>query len=128
MAPVVFADVDPASALAQEEIFGPVLCVLRARDFDDAISIANSTKYGLTGGVYSRHPDHARRARSELRVGNLYVNRPITGALVDRQPFGGLKLSGMGSKTGGPDYLRQFMQAKTFSEYTVRRGFAPPTE
>ncbi|MFH0962380.1 MAG: proline dehydrogenase family protein [Planctomycetota bacterium] len=126
--PVIATDVEPDSPLAQEEIFGPVLCVLRARDLSEAITLANGVRFGLTGGLYSRNPWHVARARSELRVGNLYVNRPITGALVDRQPFGGLKLSGLGSKTGGPDYLRQFLQQRTVTEFTVRRGFCPPPD
>jgi RHH-type proline utilization regulon transcriptional repressor/proline dehydrogenase/delta 1-pyrroline-5-carboxylate dehydrogenase len=123
--PLILADVDPRSALAQEEIFGPVLCVIPARDFAQAVRIANATPYGLTGGVYTRNPEHLRRAAAELAVGNLYFNRGITGALVDRQPFGGVKLSGVGSKTGGPDHLLQFLQPQTVSEWTVRRGFAP---
>jgi len=125
--PLIVADVAPDSPLAQEEIFGPLLCVLRAEDFAQAVAIANGTQYGLTGGVYTRNPEHIRHARAACRVGNLYVNRPITGAVVGRQPFGGMRLSGIGSKAGGPDYLRQFMQPKTFSENAVRRGFAPPT-
>jgi RHH-type transcriptional regulator, proline utilization regulon repressor / proline dehydrogenase / delta 1-pyrroline-5-carboxylate dehydrogenase len=124
--PMIVADVAPDSPLAQEEIFGPLLCVIRAEDFAQAIAIANDTRYGLTGGVYTRHPEHIRQARVACRVGNLYVNRPITGAVVGRQPFGGTRLSGIGSKAGGPEYLRQFMQPKTFTENAVRRGFAPP--
>jgi RHH-type proline utilization regulon transcriptional repressor/proline dehydrogenase/delta 1-pyrroline-5-carboxylate dehydrogenase len=125
---MILAEAAPSSALATEEIFGPLLCVMKAEDFDEAIRIANEPRYGLTGGLYSRHPDHIRRFKSECRAGNLYVNRPITGALVDRQPFGGIGLSGVGSKAGGPDYLLQFMQRKSVAEYTVRRGFAPPRE
>jgi RHH-type transcriptional regulator, proline utilization regulon repressor / proline dehydrogenase / delta 1-pyrroline-5-carboxylate dehydrogenase len=124
--PVIVADVPPDSPLAQEEIFGPVLSVIPADHFDHALAIANGTRYALTGGLYSRHPANIDRARREFRAGNLYVNRPITGAMVRRQPFGGLSLSGIGSKAGGPDYLLQFMQPLSFSEYTVRRGFAPP--
>ena len=97
-----------------------------ARDLDDALRLANGVAYGLTGGFYGRDPADIARVRRELRVGNVYVNRKITGALVGRQPFGGVKLSGIGSKVGGPDYLLQFMQPKTFTENTVRRGFAPP--
>ncbi len=123
--PAIFADVDPDLPIAQEEIFGPVLCVIPARNFDEALAIANATPYGLTAGLYSRDPAHVERARRELVAGSVYVNRGITGALVDRQPFGGLKLSGIGSKAGGPDYLLQFMRPRTFTEYTVRRGFAP---
>ncbi|MDB5294028.1 MAG: rocA1, partial [Phycisphaerales bacterium] len=113
---------------AQEEIFGPVLAVIRAKDLDEALRIANGTRYALTGGVYSRSPANVERARREFRVGNLYVNRKITGALVDRQPFGGFKLSGVGSKAGGPDYLKQFTVPRTVTENTLRRGFAPAAE
>jgi RHH-type proline utilization regulon transcriptional repressor/proline dehydrogenase/delta 1-pyrroline-5-carboxylate dehydrogenase len=113
------------SRLAQEEIFGPVLAVLRCRDLDDAIGIFNGTDYALTGGIYSRSPANLDRARRELMVGNLYLNRPITGALVGRQPFGGFKMSGVGSQAGGPDYLVQFVVPRTITENTMRRGFAP---
>jgi RHH-type proline utilization regulon transcriptional repressor/proline dehydrogenase/delta 1-pyrroline-5-carboxylate dehydrogenase len=123
--PHIFANVDPQSRLAQEEIFGPVLAVLKARDLDHVLEIANGTPYALTGGLYSRSPRHIARVKGEFRVGNLYINRKITGALVDRQPFGGFKLSGIGSKAGGPDYLLQFLQPRTISENTMRRGFAP---
>ncbi len=125
LGPHVFAEVTPDAAIAQDEIFGPVLAVIRAQDLDQAIRIANGTRYALTGGLYSRSPANVERVRRELRVGNLYVNRKITGALVDRQPFGGFKLSGQGDKAGGPDYLRQFMWARTVTENTLRRGFAP---
>ncbi|HEY7117451.1 MAG TPA: L-glutamate gamma-semialdehyde dehydrogenase, partial [Tepidisphaeraceae bacterium] len=128
VAPHVFADVAPDSPLAQEEIFGPVLAVIRAKDIDEALAIANGTKYALTGGVYSRSPSTIDRVRREFRVGNLYVNRKITGALVERQPFGGYKLSGVGTKAGGPDYLLQFCWPRTITENTMRRGFAPPEE
>ncbi len=107
--PTVFADVPQNATIAQEEIFGPVLAVIRARDLDDALRIANGTKYALTGGCYSRSPTHLETVKRRFRVGNLYINRKCTGALVDRQPFGGFKLSGIGSKAGGPDYLAQFM-------------------
>ncbi len=123
--PHIFADVSAGSSLAQEEIFGPVLAVLRARDLTHALEIANGTAYALTGGLYSRSPEHIARVRREFRVGNLYINRKITGALVDRQPFGGFKLSGIGSKAGGPDYLLQFVLPRTITENTMRRGFAP---
>jgi RHH-type proline utilization regulon transcriptional repressor/proline dehydrogenase/delta 1-pyrroline-5-carboxylate dehydrogenase len=124
----IFRDVPPAATLAQEEIFGPVLAVLRARDLTHALEIANGTAYALTGGLYSRSPEHIQRVRREFRVGNLYVNRKITGALADRQPFGGFKLSGIGSKAGGPDYLLQFVLPRTITENTMRRGFAPVAE
>jgi RHH-type proline utilization regulon transcriptional repressor/proline dehydrogenase/delta 1-pyrroline-5-carboxylate dehydrogenase len=123
--PHIFADVPPTAVIAQEEIFGPVLAVLKARDLDEALEIANGTSYALTGGLYSRSPAHIARVRREFRVGNLYINRKITGALVDRQPFGGFKLSGIGSKAGGPDYLLQFVLPRTITENTMRRGFAP---
>jgi RHH-type proline utilization regulon transcriptional repressor/proline dehydrogenase/delta 1-pyrroline-5-carboxylate dehydrogenase len=123
--PTVFAEVPEAASIAQEEIFGPVLSVIKARDLDDALRIANGTKYALTGGVYSRSPEHLAAVRKRFRVGNLYVNRKCTGALVDRQPFGGFKLSGIGSKAGGPDYLLQFVLPRTVTENSMRRGFAP---
>lgn len=123
--PALFTDVDPQSTLAQEEVFGPVLAVLRARDFGQALVLANGTRYALTGGVYTRSPGHMERARREFQVGNLYLNRGITGAVVGRQPFGGFRLSGVGSKAGGPDYLLQFTEPRTVTENTLRRGFAP---
>jgi len=101
VAPHIFAETPPDSALAQEEIFGPVLSLIKVRDLDEALKVANGTQYALTGGIYSRSPEHIRRVKREFRVGNLYVNRKITGALVARQPFGGFKLSGIGSKAGG---------------------------
>jgi RHH-type proline utilization regulon transcriptional repressor/proline dehydrogenase/delta 1-pyrroline-5-carboxylate dehydrogenase len=124
--PVIFSDVDPSSRIAQEEIFGPVLSVIRARDFDHALEIANDSAFALTGGIFSRSPAHIEKAREEFRVGNLYINRGVTGAIVERQPFGGLKLSGIGSKAGGPDYLLQFLEPRTVSENTLRHGFVPP--
>jgi RHH-type proline utilization regulon transcriptional repressor/proline dehydrogenase/delta 1-pyrroline-5-carboxylate dehydrogenase len=124
--PTVFADVPPAATIAREEIFGPVLAVLRAAEFEEALEIANGTEYALTGGLYSRSPAHIERAKAAFRVGNLYINRKITGAIVGRQPFGGFKMSGIGSKAGGPDYLLQFMEPRTITENTLRRGFAPP--
>jgi RHH-type proline utilization regulon transcriptional repressor/proline dehydrogenase/delta 1-pyrroline-5-carboxylate dehydrogenase len=123
--PHIFADVDPQSKLAQEEIFGPVLAVIKAPNLGHALEIANGTQYSLTGGLYSRSPEHIARVKRDFRVGNLYINRKITGALADRQPFGGFKLSGIGSKAGGPDYLLQFLQPRTITENTMRRGFAP---
>src|SRR5262245_24161359 len=128
IAPHVFRDVPPGAWIAQEEIFGPVLSVIRAGDLTHALEIANGVPYALTGGLYSRSPEHVMRVRREFRVGNLYVNRKITGALVDRQPFGGFKLSGIGSKAGGPDYLLQFVLPRTITENTMRRGFAPAAE
>jgi len=113
VAPHIFTGVDRHSPLAQEEIFGPVLAVMAARDLKEALSMALDVPYGLTGGVYSRLPSHLALAEREFRVGNLYLNRPITGALVGRQPFGGARMSGVGSKTGGPGYLLQFMEPRT---------------
>jgi RHH-type proline utilization regulon transcriptional repressor/proline dehydrogenase/delta 1-pyrroline-5-carboxylate dehydrogenase len=123
--PTIFNGVPPEAAIAQEEIFGPVLAVIVASDFDRALDIANGTPYALTGGVYSRNPENLEKARRQFHVGNLYINRGITGALVDRQPFGGFKMSGLGSKAGGPDYLLQFLEPKTITENTLRHGFAP---
>jgi RHH-type transcriptional regulator, proline utilization regulon repressor / proline dehydrogenase / delta 1-pyrroline-5-carboxylate dehydrogenase len=126
--PAIFSGIEPDHRLANEEIFGPVLSVIKAKDFSHALEIANRSAYGLTGGVFSRSPAHIEKARREFRVGNLYVNRGITGAIVDRQPFGGLKLSGIGSKAGGPDYLLQFLEPRTISENTLRHGFVAPEE
>ena len=123
--PHVFADVDPTGPLGQEEIFGPVLAVFRGRDFEHALAIANDTPFALTAGVLSRSPARLARARESLAAGNLYLNRGITGALVNRQPFGGYRMSGIGSKAGGPDYLLQFVVPRTTTENTLRRGFAP---
>ncbi|MEE8554841.1 MAG: bifunctional proline dehydrogenase/L-glutamate gamma-semialdehyde dehydrogenase, partial [bacterium] len=126
--PAVFVDVAPDARIAQEEIFGPVVVVIKARDFGKALEIANGTRYGLTGGIFSRSPVHIARAKAEFRVGNLYINRGITGAVVERQPFGGSRLSGVGAKAGGPDYLLQFLDPRTITENTTRQGFAPPSE
>ena len=123
--PTIFADVDPNSKLAQDELFGPVLAVIPAETLEDAIRVANGTPYALTGGVYSRSPENLKLVKRRFRVGNLYINRKCTGALVDRQPFGGFGLSGIGSKAGGPDYLLQFVLPRTVTENTLRRGFAP---
>ena len=128
VAPHIFTGASPESRLAQDEIFGPVLTVLPAANLDEAFAIANNTPYALTGGIFSRSPQNLRRARSEFLVGNLYLNRGITGAFVNRQPFGGFKLSGIGSKAGGPDYLSQFVVPVNVTENTLRRGFAPTTE
>ncbi len=114
--PTIFADVDRNARIAQEEIFGPVLTVIRARDFDDALAIANGTEYGLTGALYSRDRLRLERARHEFHVGNLYFNRKCTGALPGVEPFGGFNMSGTDSKAGGYDYLLLFMQAKVISE------------
>ncbi len=116
IAPTIVDRVDPAARIAREEIFGPVLAVLRARDFDHAIELFNDSDFGLTGGIISASRERIERARSECEVGNFYVNRKITGALVGVQPFGGFKRSGTNSKAGGPDYLRLFVEAKTVTE------------
>ncbi|HZV80511.1 MAG TPA: L-glutamate gamma-semialdehyde dehydrogenase [Candidatus Binatus sp.] len=116
MEPTVIADVKPDAKIAQEEIFGPVLAVIKAKDYDDALRIANNTEYGLTGAVYSKDPAKLERARDEFYVGNLYFNRKCTGAMVGAHPFGGFNMSGTDSKAGGPDYLLLFLQAKSVSE------------
>lgn len=117
--PTVIADVKPEHTIACEEIFGPVLAFIRARDFEDAVKIFNSTEFGLTGGLMSRRRDRIDRARREFHVGNLYFNRKITGALVGVQPFGGFNMSGTDSKAGGPDYLLLFTQAKSIGKKLV---------
>ena len=114
--PTVFAGVESKARIFQEEIFGPVLSVSRARDFSHALELANDTEYGLTGAVYSRNPETIHRARQEFFVGNLYINRKCTGAMVGAHPFGGFNMSGTDSKAGGPDYLLQFLQAKSIAE------------
>jgi RHH-type proline utilization regulon transcriptional repressor/proline dehydrogenase/delta 1-pyrroline-5-carboxylate dehydrogenase len=124
----IIGGITPQHRIAQEEIFGPVLAVMRAKDFDQAIEWANSTRFALTGGIFSRSPEHLTKARREFRVGNLYINRNNTGALVDRQPFGGSRMSGVGTKAGGPDYLLHFMDPRVVTENTMRRGFAPIEE
>ena len=124
--PTVFADVTPTHRIAQEEIFGPILAVMKTASFQEALALANSTPYALTGGVYSRSPSNLELAPQRFDVGNLYLNRPITGALVGRQPFGGHRLSGVGAKAGGEEYLTQFVVTRVVSEQTLRRGFAPP--
>jgi RHH-type proline utilization regulon transcriptional repressor/proline dehydrogenase/delta 1-pyrroline-5-carboxylate dehydrogenase len=112
-------------AIAVDEIFGPVLTVICAKDLDEALAIANSSDYKLTGGCYTRTPSTIDGVRREFNVGNLYLNRGITGALVGRQPFGGFALSGVGAKAGGPDYLKQFVDCRVCTENTLRRGFVP---
>ena len=114
--PTVIADVDPKARLAQEEVFGPVLAFIKAKDVDDALNIANNTIYGLTGAFYSSQRDRIERARRDFHVGNLYINRKCTGALVDVHPFGGFNMSGTDSKAGGRDYLGLFLQAKSIAE------------
>ncbi len=114
--PTVFGGVAPDAVIAQEEIFGPVLAVIRAKDFDDALAIANNTEYGLTGSVYTTRREHVEKAWTDFHVGNLYFNRKCTGALVGVHPFGGFNMSGTDSKAGGRDYLLLFTQAKSISE------------
>jgi RHH-type proline utilization regulon transcriptional repressor/proline dehydrogenase/delta 1-pyrroline-5-carboxylate dehydrogenase len=126
--PAIFTGIQPSDRLFREEIFGPVLSIIEARDLDEAIAFAKDSEYALTGGLFSRSPANIQRVRNEFHVGNLYINRGITGALVGRQPFGGARMSGVGSKAGGPDYLTQFMIPRTVCENTLRRGFAPPEE
>ena len=124
----IVTGITPEHRAAQEEMFGPILAVMQVRDFDQAIEWANATRFALTGGVFSRSPDHLKRCRRDFRVGNLYLNRGCTGAIVGRQPFGGFRMSGVGSKAGGPDYLLQFMNPRCVTENTMRRGFVPPQE
>jgi len=126
--PVVAVTDDARSPIATDEIFGPLLTVLRARDFDHAIALANDTDYALTAGVFSRTPSRIAHATGSLRAGNVYVNRGITGARVGRQPFGGSALSGVGFKSGGSDYLLQFVETRVVTENTIRQGFAPPPD
>lgn len=114
--PTVFGEVDPEARIMQEEIFGPVVALTSAKDFDEAIAIANNTDYGLTGAVITNNREHLEQAREDFHVGNLYFNRGCTGAIVGYQPFGGFNMSGTDSKAGGPDYLIQHMQGKTTSE------------
>ena len=116
IAPTVIADVDSKARIFQEEIFGPVLAVTKARDFDHALQLANDTEYGLTGAAYTNNPEKIRKAREHFFVGNLYINRNCTGAMVGAHPFGGFNMSGTDSKAGGPDYLLQFLQAKSIAE------------
>lgn len=123
--PTIFTDITADAKIAQEEIFGPVLAVIKVKSLDEALQVANATDYALTGAFYSRSPAHISRVKKEFNVGNLYINQGSTGALVERHPFGGFKLSGGGSKTGGPDYLKAFMDPKVVTENTLRRGFAP---
>ena len=123
--PTVFTDITPDSRLAQEEIFGPVVCIIKVKDFEKALQVANGTQYALTGGLFSRSPANIERACREFMVGSLYINRGTTGAMMKRHPFGGFKMSGVGSKAMGQDYLPQFMYTRTIVENTFRSGFAP---
>lgn len=124
--PIMIVDnIKPTHRIAQDEVFGPLLAIMRVKDFTQAIEWANSTRFALTGGVFSRSPNNLERAKQELQAGNLYLNRSITGAYVARQPFGAAHLSGTGTKAGGPDYLLNFMNPRVVTENTMRRGFAP---
>ena len=125
--PTVFLTENQKHPLMLQEIFGPVLVLFKTKDLISAIHTVNQTQYGLTAGLYSRHPGHIAEFKSHIDVGNIYINRNCTGALVKRQPFGGRKLSGLGSKAGGPEYLKQFLQNKIVTENTIRRGFSPET-
>jgi RHH-type proline utilization regulon transcriptional repressor/proline dehydrogenase/delta 1-pyrroline-5-carboxylate dehydrogenase len=125
VSPTVITDLPPNSKILNEEIFGPVLAVIRAWDIEEAISLTNSSDYALTGGLFSRSPATIRRVGETFEVGHLYINRGITGAVVGRLPFGGFRMSGVGSKSGGPDYLLQFMEPRVITENTMRRGFSP---
>ena len=128
VAPTIFGEVPPTARIAKEEIFGPVLAVLKAKDLTEAIAFANDTEFALTGGLYSRSPANIERVKHELTVGNLYINRTITGAIVARHPFGGFKMSGGGTKAGGRDYLLNFVFPRVVTENVLRRGFAPIEE
>lgn len=123
--PSIFSGVTREHTIAKEEIFGPVLAIMHASSFEEALDIANEPTYKLTGGVFTRKPTHIDLAKKEFRVGNLYINRGITGALVARQPFGGFGMSGGGTKAGGNEYLLHFVEPRTSCENTLRRGFAP---
>jgi 1-pyrroline-5-carboxylate dehydrogenase len=114
--PTVIADIQPKSKLEQEEIFGPVLAVIKAKNFDHALEIANDTEFGLTGAVYTKSREKINRAMQDFHVGNLYINRKCTGAMVGAHPFGGFNMSGTDSKSGGPDYLYLFTQGKSVGE------------
>ena len=114
--PTIIADVDPKARLAQEEVFGPVLAVIKAKNYDQALEIANNTEFGLTGAVYSKNPEKIKKAEEAFHVGNLYLNRKCTGAMVGAHPFGGFNMSGTDSKAGGKDYLLLFMQGKSIAE------------
>jgi RHH-type proline utilization regulon transcriptional repressor/proline dehydrogenase/delta 1-pyrroline-5-carboxylate dehydrogenase len=126
--PTVFVNVKPSHTIAREEIFGPVIAILRAKDLDEAFALVNGTDYALTGGLFSRSPKALERAQTELLVGNLYLNRAITGAIVERHPFGGFKMSGGGTKAGGKGYLENVLFPRSVAENVMRRGFTPPTE
>jgi RHH-type proline utilization regulon transcriptional repressor/proline dehydrogenase/delta 1-pyrroline-5-carboxylate dehydrogenase len=123
--PTIFTDVKPNMRIAREEIFGPVLSVLKVHDLDEALEVANGTDYALTGGFFSRSPANIERVKAQLEAGNVYINRSCTGAIVGRHPFGGFKMSGGGTKAGGEDYLLNFLIPRVVTENTTRHGFAP---
>jgi RHH-type proline utilization regulon transcriptional repressor/proline dehydrogenase/delta 1-pyrroline-5-carboxylate dehydrogenase len=123
--PTIFTGVKPNMRIACEEIFGPVLSVIKVRNLDEAFDVANGTDYALTAGFFSRSPANIDRAKAEIEAGNVYINRSCTGAVVGRHPFGGFKMSGGGTKAGGPDYLLQFLLPRVVTENITRRGFAP---
>jgi RHH-type proline utilization regulon transcriptional repressor/proline dehydrogenase/delta 1-pyrroline-5-carboxylate dehydrogenase len=123
--PTVAVDLQPDSPVLSDEIFGPVLAVTRVRDVDEACDVVDSLPFALTGGLFARNPATVESVVRRSPVGNLYVNRPITGAMVGRQPFGGNRLSGTGSQAGGPDYVLQFVEPRATSENTVRHGLVP---
>ena len=125
ISPAIFALKTMKSPLMEQEIFGPVLALLKAEHLDQALEYANATPFGLTAGLYSRHPGNIEKFKTFMDAGNIYINRNCTGALVKRHPFGGRKMSGTGSKAGGPDYLKQFLIPKVTTENTIRRGFSP---
>ena len=126
--PTVFTGCKPDHKIVREEIFGPVLAILKAKDLDEAFAMANDNDYALTGGFFSRSPRALERAQQEFLVGNLYLNRGCTGAIVQRHPFGGFKMSGGGTKAGGREYLENFLFPRLIAENTLRRGFTPPEE
>jgi RHH-type proline utilization regulon transcriptional repressor/proline dehydrogenase/delta 1-pyrroline-5-carboxylate dehydrogenase len=123
--PTIFTGVKPSMRVAREEIFGPVLSVIKVRDLDEAIEVANGTDYALTGGFFSRSPANIERVKAQLEAGNVYINRPCTGAIVGRHPFGGFKMSGSGTKAGGEDYLLNFLVPRVVTENVTRHGVAP---
>jgi RHH-type proline utilization regulon transcriptional repressor/proline dehydrogenase/delta 1-pyrroline-5-carboxylate dehydrogenase len=125
--PTIFTNVRPEDTLSTCEIFGPVLSIIRVRDLDEAIRVANSTEYALTAGFFSRSPANIERVKAEVEAGNVYINRSCTGAVVGRHPFGGFKMSGGGTKAGGSDYLLNFLIPRVVTENIMRHGFAPET-
>ncbi len=128
VSPTIFTDVTPGCRIFREEIFGPVLAVTKASDFAEALALANDCEFALTGGCYSRSPANIERVKNEMMCGNVYINRPITGAIVERQPFGGFRMSGGGTKAGGGEYLQHFLAPRVITENCLRRGFAPADE